>query len=178
MSESHIHKRKRNLQDSPVDISKMRILTTSLEALREELSGIDETEEEMEEVIKHVNELDCILKEAKRVVRSKCSCLSCWQKVTFSNATLLELTNLQVKDGFLVFDNATVRRLSAEPKPDLVEKELQDLHARLRKIYNRVNMNVRPCRAIVPDPLLMCYLDSLRLAPGWSSTPFSCRWEK
>ena len=45
-------------------------MMNSLKALREELSGIDKTEEEMAEVMKNVDEFDRFLKE-KIVVRSK-----------------------------------------------------------------------------------------------------------
>ena len=39
------HKRKRSLQDSTVDISKMSMALTRLDALKDELEGIEETEE-------------------------------------------------------------------------------------------------------------------------------------
>jgi len=68
MPETQTQKRKRSLQDTPIDKRKMTRVTNSLNALREELSGIDETEEKMEGVMKHVDELDCILKETKRIV--------------------------------------------------------------------------------------------------------------
>ncbi|KAJ3515144.1 hypothetical protein NLJ89_g1955 [Agrocybe chaxingu] len=96
------HKRQRSLQEAAVDVSKMRKLSSSLEALREELSGISETEQEMTEVLKHVNELERILRETKRV------------KVTFSNATELELENLAVKAGRLVFNASKVAELVKE----------------------------------------------------------------
>jgi len=45
----------------------MRKLTVRHEASREELAGIEETEEEMQ----HVNGLDAILKEGKKIVRAE-----------------------------------------------------------------------------------------------------------
>jgi len=69
--DARTHKRKRSLQGSPVDIPKMRKLTVRLEALREELAAIDETEEEMQHVMQHVNALDAILKEGKKIVRAE-----------------------------------------------------------------------------------------------------------
>jgi len=68
--DARTHKRKRSLQDSPVDISKMRKLTARLEALREELTAIEETEEEIQHDMEHVNALDAILKEGKKIVRA------------------------------------------------------------------------------------------------------------
>lgn len=67
-----VHKGKRSIQDTPIDVSRMRRLTSQLEALREELQGVDETEAEMAEVIKHVNLLETLLKESKKkLVRSE-----------------------------------------------------------------------------------------------------------
>ena len=69
MPETHTHKRKRNLPEGiPADMYEK--MMDSLNALREELSGIDKTEEEMAEVMKNVDEFDRFLKE-KIVVRSK-----------------------------------------------------------------------------------------------------------
>ncbi|KAG2016615.1 hypothetical protein CC2G_009769 [Coprinopsis cinerea AmutBmut pab1-1] len=76
------HKRQRGLEDKPIDISKLMRFTSSLEALKGELLGIDETEAEMTELMKHVNELQGILKPSKST------------KATFSTATQFELANL------------------------------------------------------------------------------------
>ena len=62
------HKRKRSLQDSPVDLSKMRMALNRLEALKEELDGIEETEEELHTILEHVVTLENILKGAKKRV--------------------------------------------------------------------------------------------------------------
>ncbi|KAF8313735.1 hypothetical protein F5887DRAFT_1151878 [Amanita rubescens] len=50
-------KRKRSIQDTPVDLTKMQLTRQRLSALQEELSGIEETETEMEEIMKHVDAL-------------------------------------------------------------------------------------------------------------------------
>jgi len=63
------HKRKRSLQDLPVDLSKMRMTLNRLEALKEELDGIEETEEELHTISDHVFALENILKGAKKPVR-------------------------------------------------------------------------------------------------------------
>ena len=63
------HKRKRSLQDSPVDLSKMRMALHRLESLKEELSGIEETEEELQTITDHVLALEIILRSAKKPVR-------------------------------------------------------------------------------------------------------------
>jgi hypothetical protein len=63
------HKRKRSLQDSHLDLSKMRMALNRLEALKEELDGIEETEEELQTISDHVLALENILKGAKKPVR-------------------------------------------------------------------------------------------------------------
>ena len=63
------HKRKRSLQDSPVDLSKMRMALHRLEALRAELDDIEETKEELDGISKHILALEKILKGAKKPVR-------------------------------------------------------------------------------------------------------------
>ncbi|CAA7271860.1 unnamed protein product [Cyclocybe aegerita] len=125
-------------------VSKMRKLSSSLDSLREELSGISETEQEMTEVLKHVNELERILRETKRV------------KVTFSNATNLELQNLDVKAGRLVFKASKVADLAKEGKwGNHVDEELKDLSSRLHKIHHRVNMNYEVGARMLLDAILL-----------------------
>lgn len=62
------HKRKRSLQDSTIDLSKMRMALNRLDALKAELDGIEETEEEMLAISEHVLELENILRGAKKPV--------------------------------------------------------------------------------------------------------------
>lgn len=62
------HKRKRSLQDSTVDLSKIRMALNRLDALKAELDGIEETEEELATVLEHVLALENILKGAKKPV--------------------------------------------------------------------------------------------------------------
>ena len=59
--------RKRSLQDSTVDLSKMRMALNRLESLKEELYGIEETEEELQTITDHVLALENILKGANRM---------------------------------------------------------------------------------------------------------------
>lgn len=62
------HKRKRSLHDAPLDLSKVQLAQQRLGALKEELSGIEETTEEMEQIMTHVDALQDILKTTKKVV--------------------------------------------------------------------------------------------------------------
>ena len=65
---SNMHNRKRSLQDTPVDLSKMGMALNHLIALKEELDGIEETEKEMDSVMEHVHALEEILSRAKKPV--------------------------------------------------------------------------------------------------------------
>ncbi|KAF5339852.1 hypothetical protein D9611_009069 [Ephemerocybe angulata] len=133
-----VPKRHRGLNDECIDISKMRRLKTSLDNLRE-LREVAETGTEMEEVMKHVDMLDRILRESKRV------------KVSFSNASMTELENLGVKQGRLVFVNGNLDNLLEEnKKDDLLNELFNDLLSQLRKIYQRVNMDVM--HFVAPSP--------------------------
>jgi len=58
-----------SLQDSPIDLSKMRMALNRLESLKQELDGIEETEEELHTILDHVLALENILKGAKKPVR-------------------------------------------------------------------------------------------------------------
>lgn len=71
------YKRKRSIQDTPVDLTKMQLVRQRLAALQEELAGIEETEEEMEEVTRHVEALQYILGTAKKLVSIvfQCCCM-------------------------------------------------------------------------------------------------------
>jgi hypothetical protein len=62
------HKRKRSLQDMPVDLTKMQLAKQRLQALQEELSGIEETTDEMGQIMVHVDALQDILKTTKKLV--------------------------------------------------------------------------------------------------------------
>jgi hypothetical protein len=63
------HKRKRSLHDVPVDLTKMHLAQQRLRALQEELGGIEETTDEMEQIMTHVDALQDILHTTKKLVR-------------------------------------------------------------------------------------------------------------
>jgi len=69
MSTQKGHKGKRSIQDTPVDLTKMQLAQQRLFALQEELSaGIEETETEMKEMMKHVDALQGTLGSTKKLV--------------------------------------------------------------------------------------------------------------
>ena len=55
------HNRKRSLHDTPLDLSKTKLAQQRLRALKEELIIIEETTEEMEQIMTHVDALQVIL---------------------------------------------------------------------------------------------------------------------
>lgn len=61
-------KRKRSLQDTPIDSSKIRHAREYLEKLKEELDGIEETEETMNDVMDCMQDLEQILTRSKKQV--------------------------------------------------------------------------------------------------------------
>ena len=67
-------KRKRSLQDTPVDLGKMRLAMNRLGALKEELNDIEETENEMDAIMAHVAALEEILRGAKKPVSDLSLC--------------------------------------------------------------------------------------------------------
>ena len=66
---SHKRKRTGSLHDTPVDLTKMQLAIQRLGALKEELSGFEETTDEIEQIMTHVDALEVILNTTKKLVR-------------------------------------------------------------------------------------------------------------
>ena len=62
------HKRKHSLQDIPVDLTKIQEAKEKLKALQEQISDIDETSDEMRQIMMHFNVLEGLLSTAKETV--------------------------------------------------------------------------------------------------------------
>ncbi|KAF9811062.1 hypothetical protein IEO21_06691 [Rhodonia placenta] len=136
------HKRKRSLQDSPVDLSKMVMALNRLDVLKSELDGIQETKEELDSITKHVSALEDILRGAKK------------PRLSFSTVTSEDLQSAGVVRKRLIFKPEKVTELAKGLSP-AAEDEIVDLHSRIKKIYARVNMDRSV--AILPE---------LRIAQG------------
>lgn len=136
------HKRKRSLQDSPVDLSKMRMALQSLDALKAELDSIQETEGELDVIFKHVEVLEDILKSAKK------------PRLTFSTVKSEDLSNVGVVRKLLFFDSFQVAEL-AKALPANLEAEVTDLHSRIKKIYGSVNMEYETGARMILDSILL-----------------------
>ena len=91
MSTQKGHKGKRNIQDTPVDLTKMQLAQEQLFALQEELSGIEETETEMEEIMNHFDALQGILGR-RELNRQRLLCL--WSHVLDRKFRFLRFNNL------------------------------------------------------------------------------------
>jgi len=160
------HKRKRSLQDSTVDLSKMRMALNRLESLKEELYGIEETEEELQTITDHVLALENILKGAKK------------PRVTFSTLASEDLKKAGVTRKRLAFVPTKVTELT-EGLTTEAKVEIVDLHSRIKKIYARVNMDYEPGSRMILDAILLALaeiastqqkevaiLPEMRIAPG------------
>lgn len=116
-----------------------------LDALKAELDGIEETEEELDTISKHVVALEDILKGTKKSVRpisiTSCAILMMSQRVTFSTVRTEDLKRAGVVRKRLVFEPVKVTDL-AKALTTNVEAKISDLHSQIKKIYARVNMDV------------------------------------
>ncbi|KAJ7740220.1 hypothetical protein DFH07DRAFT_965404 [Mycena maculata] len=61
------HKRKRSLDEDPVDVGKLYRLKQHVALLREELEGIEETEGELDTIMAHISNLEKTLEAAYRL---------------------------------------------------------------------------------------------------------------
>ncbi|KAF9029260.1 hypothetical protein BDZ89DRAFT_1014507 [Hymenopellis radicata] len=117
---SQTHKRKRSIPDSPVDLTKMQLARQRLLALQDELVCVEETTEEMAQIMDHVHALQEILGTTKKLV-----CLQ-------------DLVNLGIERNFLVIDKTVLaERLNARSS-DHIER----LCAQITRIYRFVSMQV------------------------------------
>ena len=62
------HKWKRSLEDIPVDLTKVQEAKKKLKVLQEQISGVDETSDEMRQIMRHFDVLQGLLSTAKETV--------------------------------------------------------------------------------------------------------------
>ncbi|KAI0800013.1 hypothetical protein C8Q74DRAFT_1214075 [Fomes fomentarius] len=140
MSEKY-HKRKRSNKDTPVDLTKMQLVRQGLAALQEELAGIKETEEEMEEVMKHVDALQYILGTAKRL------------KLPFSSLRYPDLDKMGVKRNKLRFNSPPP---DAETLNSVIDEEhLDSLCTQIGRIHRYVSMKYEQGTRMILDAILL-----------------------
>ncbi|KAF8171228.1 hypothetical protein K438DRAFT_1613143 [Mycena galopus ATCC 62051] len=124
------HKRKRSLQDSPVDLARIQQARKCLVALQEELDSVVETTTAITVLSTQVDSLQAILGRAKK------------PKTLFSCMTRTDLTNIGIQRKFLEFDAIRLHGLLAD-KRTAPEPQIQQLCARIARIYRHVRMHVR-----------------------------------
>ena len=144
------HKHKQSLQDSPVDLTKMIMAMQRVQALKEELAGIEETEGEMEALMTHVNSLEEILRSAKKPVRGFLLVMGregivanapVDQRISFSSVSREDLLNIGVSRQRLVFLPECVAKMVSNMEPRIID-EVRCLRSRIQDIYRHVNMDV------------------------------------
>jgi len=135
------HKRKRSIQDAPVDLTKMQLARQRLSALQEELAGIQETEHEMEEVMKHVEALQDILGTAKK------------QKVSFSSLQFSHLENMGIAQKTL---QIIPSELDSMLSNSIIDSEhLDNLCTQITRIHRHVSMKYEPGARMILDAILL-----------------------
>jgi hypothetical protein len=141
------HKRKRSIQDTSVDLSKMKMAISHAISLKEELAGIQETEAEMEAVMEHVHALQKILESAKKPKKQVCKLFSpsaiSMERINFSSLSKKDLSNLGISKKKLIFNTESINELLSLPRGPSIAPEFTSLNARLDEIYDHVNMDVR-----------------------------------
>ena len=137
------HKRKRSLQDSPVDLTTMQVARKRLLALQEELSGIQETELEMEEIMKHVDALAVILGTGKKLVSSIVIGFhtSCLWKLSFSSVQHSDLTNIGLIRKPLRLNSPS---LDDRKYSHITDKHVDDLCIQITRIRRTASKRVSP----------------------------------
>ncbi|KAF9443433.1 hypothetical protein P691DRAFT_808967 [Macrolepiota fuliginosa MF-IS2] len=137
-----IHKRKRSIQDSPVDISKTRQASIHLAALKEELEGIQETEAEMNAITQHMGALEDILSKAAK------------PKVSFSIVSDADLEKLGVIRGRLIINNSVLKDIGQQVGSMFAE-EISNLDPYLSEMDECVNMDHEAGARMVLDAILL-----------------------
>ncbi|KAK7050481.1 hypothetical protein R3P38DRAFT_3173891 [Favolaschia claudopus] len=125
-----VYKRKRSLQDTPVNLSLMQQARECLVALQEELHGVEETAEEITVIMTQFNALQRILATAEK------------RKIEFSDVTEADLANVGIERKFLVFNATELERLLTDER-SASEKHIPQLCVRLSRIYRHHEPGIR-----------------------------------
>ncbi|KIJ15494.1 hypothetical protein PAXINDRAFT_168983 [Paxillus involutus ATCC 200175] len=125
----------------PVDLTKMRLARQGLTALQEELAGIEETEHEMEEVMKHVEALEYILSTAKN------------QKVSFSSLQFSDLQNMGIAQKTLRIIPSELDSMLSNST--INSEHLDNLCTQITRIHRHVSMKYEPGARMILDAILL-----------------------
>ncbi|PPQ81584.1 hypothetical protein CVT25_013423 [Psilocybe cyanescens] len=125
------------LPDSTANLSQMNMAALShLEALKEELDGIQETEAELNSISRHVRVLEDILKGVKT-------------QMNFLTVISEDLNRAGIVRKCLMFER--VKRTHSVN----TEAEISNLHSRIKKIYACVNMDYNPGPRMILDVIVL-----------------------
>ena len=135
------HKRKRSINDTPIDLTKMQTARQRLLALQEESEGIEETELEMAKIMCHVDALQDILGSSKKLVSEiatgvHVSRLRCSETLVFIG----HLNDIGVQRKPLRLNNEalTVRISASSTNP----KHFEDLCSQITRIRRSTSKRV------------------------------------
>lgn len=145
MSTQKGHKRKRSIQDTPVDLTKMQLARQQLSALQEELSGIEETETEMEEIMKHVDALQGILGSTKKF------------KISFSSVQRSDLSSMGLERKALRFNDAALEASIAAS--DINSKHIEALCLQITRIHRSASKRFEAGARMILDAVLLTIAD-------------------
>ncbi|KAJ7715910.1 hypothetical protein DFH07DRAFT_862573 [Mycena maculata] len=135
------HKRKRSLQDSPVDLTVMQKARSCLLSLQEELEGIEETAGEISAIMAQVEVLQRILGTAKK------------PKLSFSSVSKSDLKNVGIERKFLQIQTDKLEALLKVGNAR--DSHIQQLCSRISRIYRHVSMRFEPGARMILDAVLL-----------------------
>ncbi|KAF8868295.1 hypothetical protein CPB85DRAFT_1365403, partial [Mucidula mucida] len=122
-------RRKRNVYDSPIGLTKMQLARQQLLALRNELFGIEETAEEMSQIMDHVNALQDILSTAKET----------------------DLSDLGIETKSLLIDKSVLAQRCMARAPE----QIDSLCAQITRIHRFVSMQEKAGARMIMDAILL-----------------------
>ncbi|KAK7029204.1 hypothetical protein R3P38DRAFT_2934478 [Favolaschia claudopus] len=135
------HKRRRSLQDSPVDLTIMQKARSSLLSLQRELEGIDETQDQLTTIMAQIDIVQQILGTAKK------------PKVSFSSISKADLKNVGIERKLLQMQSAQLASmLEAEVAKT---SHVQQLCLRIERIYRHVSMRFEAGPRMILDAVLL-----------------------
>ncbi|KAH8923643.1 hypothetical protein BT69DRAFT_1319406 [Atractiella rhizophila] len=113
---------RRSLEESTVDLAKMRSLVQSLNSVKEDLEGIEETATAISQLKHDIEILEALLERAPK------------KKIAFSSLQFKDLEPIGVKSsGVLVFKNDQIKKVAAsipdlDKESDALVRSLEEIH--------------------------------------------------
>ncbi|OBZ75415.1 hypothetical protein A0H81_04295 [Grifola frondosa] len=141
------YRQKRSLQDSAVNMNVISNTRCQLAAMKQDLDGIVESQEEVDQIMCHFAALEAILAKAKKI------------KLSFSSATEKDIKKLGIEHSGLFFDRKAISQRYNIPR-----SILDSLHEQLRRIFLHVMAPEHGARArIILDSVLLAVAETCAL---------------